>query len=376
MPTKPTFSLSLFFAVRLLLTLWAAATVWLLPPADLPGMVPPQQAGLGEGAPRWLLEPWQRFDANIYLRIAREGYAHEEDSVFPPLYPLLVRGLGWLLGGNLAAAALLLANGATLLLLPPLQKLSATEVGERAATRALVYWVLFPTGFFLFAGYTESLFLLWVVGSLLQGQNGRFFPASLLAFLAALTRLNGWLLFFPLALLAWQQGRRNWQTAVFLPLPLLAPALFIAYRAWIGLSSLAAVYAAHWFQRVGVPGQDVVTAVRLLLFGDQITSSRFVLAFNLAVAIGLLVGTWLVWRRFGAVYGVYMATMLLFILLPTSAVKPLYSFSRYALAFFPLFWLLGEWGEKRPFVHRLILYTSFLLFLYFSGQFFLGGWVA
>ena len=188
--------------------------------------------------------------------------------------------------------------------------------------------------------------------------------------------LGGWLLFFPLALLAWQQGRRNWQTAVFLPLPLLAPALFIAYRAWLGLPSLAAVYAAHWFQRVGVPGQDVVTAVRLLLWGGQLTSSRFVLAFNLAVAIGLLAGTWLVWRRFGAVYGVYMATMLLFILLPTSTVKPLYSFSRYALAFFPLFWLLGEWGEKRPFVHRLILYTSFLLFLYFSGQFFLGGWVA
>lgn len=376
MRAKLTPPLILFVAVRLLLTLWAGVSVWLLPPTALPGMVPPQQAGLVAGAARWLLEPWQRFDANIYLRIAREGYAREEDSVFPPLYPLLVRGLGEVLGGNLAVAALLLANGATLLLLPLLHRLAATAVGERAAMRGLVYWVLFPTGFFLFAGYTESLFLLLVVGSLWQGQNGRFALACLLAFLAALTRLNGWLLFFPLALLAWQQGRRDWQTAVFLPLPLLAPILFMAYRAWLGLPSLAAVYAAHWFQRVGVPGQDVVTAVRLLLWGGQLTSSRLVLAFNLAVVIGLLAGTWLVWQRFGVVYGVYMATMLLFILLPTSPVKPLYSFSRYALAFFPLFWLLGEWGEKRPFFHRLILYPSFILFLYFSGQFFLGGWVA
>jgi hypothetical protein len=194
--------------------------------------------------------------------------------------------------------------------------------------------------------------------------------------LAALTRLNGWLLVFPLALLAWQQGKVGWKTAVWLPLPLLAPASFLAYRAWLGLPPLATVYATHWYQRMGVPGQDVVTAVRLLLFGGQITSSWFVLVFNLVIAMGLLLGTGLVWRRFGAVYGVYMATMLLFILLPTSQVKPLYSFSRYALAFFPLFLLLGEWGEQRPFVHRLILYPAFVLFLYFSGQFVLGGWVA
>ena len=67
--------------------------------------------------------------------------------------------------------------------------------------------------------------------------------------------------------------------------------------------------------------------------------------------------------------------MILFILLPTSELKPIYSFSRYALAFFPAFMLLGAAG-KRPLVNRLILYPSILLYLYFSGQFFIWGWVA
>jgi len=55
--------------------------------------------------------------------------------------------------------------------------------------------------------------------------------------------------------------------------------------------------------------------------------------------------------------------------------KPLYSFSRYALSFFPMFWVWGNAG-KNPWLNRLILYPSLLLLLYFSGQFFIWGWIA
>jgi hypothetical protein len=62
-------------------------------------------------------------------------------------------------------------------------------------------------------------------------------------------------------------------------------------------------------------------------------------------------------------------------LLPASDFKPLYSFSRYALVFFPTFMVLGQLG-RRPWVNRLILYPSTALYFYFSGQFFIWGWVA
>jgi hypothetical protein len=67
--------------------------------------------------------------------------------------------------------------------------------------------------------------------------------------------------------------------------------------------------------------------------------------------------------------------LLLFMLLPRSELKPLYSFSRYTLVFFPTFMILGDIG-RRPWPNRLILYPSFLLYLYFAGQFFMWGWVA
>ena len=67
--------------------------------------------------------------------------------------------------------------------------------------------------------------------------------------------------------------------------------------------------------------------------------------------------------------------LLFFMLLPSSEFKPLYSFSRYALAFFPTFFLLATAGANGK-AHRLILYPTILLYLYFSAQFFIWGWVA
>ena len=67
--------------------------------------------------------------------------------------------------------------------------------------------------------------------------------------------------------------------------------------------------------------------------------------------------------------------LLLFIFLHTSELKPLFSFSRYALAFFPMFMIFGAAGHN-PWVNRLIVYPSLALYLYLSGQFFMWGWVA
>jgi hypothetical protein len=81
------------------------------------------------------------------------------------------------------------------------------------------------------------------------------------------------------------------------------------------------------------------------------------------------------YRKLDPTYGLYSTVLLLFMLLPASSQKPLFSFSRYALAFFPMFMVFGLAG-KNPWINRLILYPSIGLYLYFSGQFFMWGWVA
>lgn len=391
-------ALIIFVVLRLFLSGWAMLALVASPlPAEANETVRPylNQPILNEGAVGLLLGPWQRFDALHYTRIAAEGYAVEEDSVFPPLYPLLIWGVGALLGGSHAAhiaAGILISNVALLGLLILLHCVGSDLIGEEHASRLLIYFVLFPTGFFLFAPYSESLFLLLALGSLWMGFNGRFEAAGLLGLLAALTRLMGWVLVVPLAYAFWDRhlGQGSWKidpvsswslqlarkaTAVFLPL--VGSLLFVLYRAWLGLPGLSRIYAKYWFQRTSIPGADLLRALRGMVGLGVGRPGEFTLWVDFLVTILLLVTTiWALWRwRYKLGWGLYAAMLLLFMLLPTSELKPLFSFSRYALAFFPAFFLLAEWG-KDGIVHRLILYPSLILYLYFSAQFFIWGWVA
>lgn len=411
--------LIVFVVLRVVVTLWAVGVLTLMPlPATpdeetRPYLQQPILTPVTASPAAALLGPWQRFDTNHYLRIAQQGYAHEADSVFPPLYPLLIRGLGTLFGGTPTAdlaAALLISNLALLALFILFHHIAAAEIGPDHATRALVYFALFPTGFFLFAGYTESLFILLALGSLWAGRNGRFPLAGLLGLLASLTRLTGWVLVLPLAyefffgdqgpgrqnrgsvIGTWLSANRkqgNLQSPIAtnhspfsilnslfsILLPALGSALFLLLRWALGLRPLGQIYADYWYQTTGFPGLDMATAVQTLFLGGTARAGEFTLIFDLLMVFFLAGTTVWVWRRLGPTWGLYNALLLLFILLPTSELKPLYSFSRYALAFIPTFFVLAEAG-KRPFLNRLILYPSILLYLWFSGQFFVWGWVA
>jgi hypothetical protein len=376
-------ALIIFLATRIFLSVWAVVTLAVNPLPNEPDENVRPYLGepiLDDGAAGLLLGPWQRFDSQHYLRIARQGYANEADSVFPPLYPLAVRGLGNLLGNGSIAnlmAATILSNLAFLGLLLLLYQVAVEELDPGSARRALVYLVLFPTGFFLLAPYTESVFILLALGSLWSARNGRFWPAGLFGLLASLTRLTGWILVVPLVYEYWRQRKGQWDTAVLATLlPGIGTAAFLAWRWQFGLPSLAAIYEKYWFQTTGIPGQDMISAVNTFFFGGTARSGEFTLVIDFLVVFFLLGTTIWTFRRLGATYGLYSALLLLFMLLPASEnFKPLYSFSRYALAFFPSFMLLGLTGE-RPWINRLILYPSLILYLYFSSQYFVWGWVA
>lgn len=60
---------------------------------------------------RLFLTPWQRWDANWYLRIAEFGYSPDDaSSAFFPLFPLLIRSAASLLGQNYLLANLVICT--------------------------------------------------------------------------------------------------------------------------------------------------------------------------------------------------------------------------------------------------------------------------
>jgi hypothetical protein len=378
----------LFVVARLLLSGWALLVQTMVPVPTTPDEVLRPYVGapiLHGGLAGQLVGPWQRFDTMRYLALARDGY-DAQNSVFPPLYPLAVRALGGLLGAisgwpvdtaNLIAA-LIVGNLALIGALALFHRLIEEELWPADLPRTLIYLLIFPTGFFLLAAYTESLFLFFTLGAFLAMKRERPLLAGSLGALAALTRLTGWGLVIPLAYLYLEQREWNWRRLDWPALGVLLPGVallgFLLWRAQAGFPPLAEVYQSAWLQSTRFPGRDVITGLRSLVSGAGPRAGEFALLFDLFCLL-LLVATTPAAFRIGRAYGLYNVVMLLFMLLPASDFKPVYSFSRYALVFFPTFMVLGQAG-RNPWINRLILYPSIALYFYFSGQFFMWGWVA
>lgn len=369
----------LLLGVGLFLAVWAVIVALLMPiPLET------DQALGGEMATR-LLRPWYRFDAGRYVRLARDGY-DLVNSVTPPLYPLLIRPVGRFLlvllplpsttAFLIAAFVITIAALAGALVL--FMQLTRQELGASTARRAPIYLLLFPTAFFLYAPYAESLFLLLTVASFWAIRRDKWLLAGLLGFFAALSRLNGAVLILPMAYAYARRRNFNWRRFDKRVLALLLPPagllLFLAWRRLGGFPPLATVYSDHWFQTGGIPGSDLYYALRILVTGEG-QRADYTLILDLLGFLFVTVMAIPVYRRLGPTYAIYMAGMILFILFSVSPIKPLYSFSRYVLAFFPAFMVLPEHID-RPWRNRLWLYPSVLLYLWLSGQFLMGGWVA
>lgn len=381
-------ALILFIVARLLLSGWALLVTAMVPVPQQPDEVLRPYVGapiLEDGAAGLLLGPWQRFDTMRYLALARDGY-DAEHSVFPPLYPLAIRSVGGLLRvlsnwhvdtANLVAA-ILIGNAAVIGALALFYCLVERHLAHSDLPKTLIYLLFFPTGFFLLAAYTESLFLLFVLAAFLAMEDQHPLWAGTFGALAALTRLTGVALVIPLAYLYLEQREWDWRRVDWRLLGVLLPSVatltFFLWRAAVGLPSLSEVYQTVWLQSTRLPGSDVITALQSLLTGSGQRAGEFALRFDFFCLLLILVTTPAAWR-INRAYGLYNVAMLLFLLLPTSDFKPLYSFSRYTLVFFPTFLVLGQFG-RRPWRNRLILYPSLALYLYLSGQFFIWGWVA
>jgi hypothetical protein len=335
--------------------------------------------------PNPLLAIWQRFDTNWYLRLAERGYSPGDGStVYFPLYPLLIRVTGSLLFGHDLLAALLVSNLSLVGALYFLYRLAQDLNGPSGARRALVYLALFPTAFFLFAAYTESLFLCLSLAALCAGHRGRWLWAVVLGSLAALTRLQGIVLFLPLAYMWWKQvAGSRWQVAgrrlavscftgdaLRGAALLLIPLATLAFLAVTNLSLLTR-YQGQLHARFVLPWDNLLASLELI--AQNAASAVDIL--NLAVTIIFATMCAVVWVKLPREYGLYAVGMLLAPLFRMTTQQPLVSMTRYALVVFPVFILWAAWG-KHPWVNRAVIYLSLPLNLYLSAQFFMWGWVA
>lgn len=330
----------------------------------------------GVSAEQGWLGAWQRFDVLWYQAIAEKGYgATVGDVHFPPLYPLLERLLGTVLGGRYFLAGWLISQVALVWSLALLFRLTERWQGASTARRAVVFTILFPTAFFFFTAYSESLFLLLSLLVFQALERERWALAGFFVFLAILTRLQGIALIVPLMYCVWVQWRMTNKLmgaqVLMLALPLAAGLLYLGLRAWVGEANILPTSEPQLNARLAPPWENVIYAVQVIASGQFLIADLLNLAATVLAVFILARG----WNALPRTYALYSAAMLVVVMLRYVDTQPLNSMTRYLLTLFPLVMLLAYWSKNR-WIERAVVYTCAPLNLYLCAQFLMWGWVA
>jgi hypothetical protein len=332
----------------------------------------------------WLTDVWARWDSGWFLRIAEHGYvsAPEGAAAFFPLYPGLVGIVGRLLAGHYVLAGILVSLAAALAAFVLLHRLAEARLGADGARRAVLYLALFPTSLFLQAVYSEALFLALALGAFLLAERGRWLPAGVVTGLALLTRPAGLALLPALALLAWRRRERPRALAALA----VAGGLFALFPLflWLRLGDALAFARsqAGWNRELSPLGPlgGLWDGVRAVATGDVPLGATPLHAHavnveSLAFLVLFAALTVVVWRRFGAPYGLFAALSLALPLSVPSERWPLLSLPRFGLVVFPFFLALAAVGG-RPRVHAAIAGVSALFLGVAVVRWALWQWVA
>jgi hypothetical protein len=397
------------------LAVWAAGLLGVMWFGRAPGTAGYDARGLTtpfSGFGDLLVAPAARWDSVWYLTIAHDGYGTATDhaqAAFYPLYPLLMRAGGWVVGSPLLAGVLI-SLACFLGALVLLHRLVALELGPQYARPTLLLVAFFPTAFFFSAVYSESLFLLVSVGAFLAARQERWAWAGALGALAALTRNSGVLLLLPLVLLylygpraggMLASGRARWlpryRVTPQIAWLALAPLGLVLYLGWSAVAlgdALAPFHAQELWMRHLRPLGAVTggveaawdglreltrdgTARRYLAEGggsplDGASQSLMLLGF-LVFALVALAG---VIRRLSLAYSAYAGVALLITVSYPVDGQPLMSLPRYIAVLFPFQMWLALWaGERAGRLERTVGVSAVLLGL-LAAQFARWGFVA
>ena len=319
------------------------------------------------------LSMWQRYDANWYVTLAEHGYGSiPGDDHFPPLFPLLIRVLQPIFG-DAFLGGLFISHTATLVSLKLLYDLFTQWSEPTKGRRALLFFLIYPTFFFFFSAYSEPIFLVTALLALRAMHVRSWVWAGFWVFCAILTRLQGAALFVPMVYLmvkdrSMLQKPAHWMSFLIAGLG----GLFYLYlRSMQVTHGTVPFVESVWRARLVPPWETYLYAVKIILSRN----ATFIDVLNWAILTLFLILLLWGWKKIPLEYNLFTAFSILIIMIRIVDGQPLISMSRYSLTLFPSFFALSLACEN-PWLRRVVIYSSVLLSLYLSGQFFLWGWVA
>lgn len=308
------------------------------------------------------LDGWFNWDAQWYRTIIVNGYTNvsnsgQRDTVFMPLYPLMVRAVS-VLTGNIFTAGLLVSNLSLAAATVFLYRFVKERYDEGLAQKTCVLLLLYPFSFYFSGLYTESLFFLGNMGAFYFAHRKQWLISGLFLAAASATRTVG--IVTTLAVALFYLSELNWDLKKIRP-----NILFIGLGA-LGIGS----YMVFLQLKFGDPFL-FVTSLDAPGWGKEMTPTRFWDVFMSGFRSNWLAGQVTIQTLF-AVWGLIITAVLILlgarkmglVFTVWSVLVWLVYFrvwtgsGRFFAVHFPLFILVAQLLEKRPMTLAFLLFAS------------------
>ncbi len=318
------------------------------------------------------LDIWGQWDTGWYLDIAVNGYSTniltdpgmvgQANYAFFPLYPMLIRVIGWLTG-NYFIIGLLLSNAFLIFASIYLYKMVRSHYDEDMAKKTIRYLFIFPTSFVLSGVLTESVFLLLVVLCFFFADRRNWLLVGALGLLLSLTRSIGVVVSIPLFYMyiksiSFDFKRIDYKILYFAVFPL-GLGMFMLHNYYLTGDLLAFVHIqAAWERELSNP----VSVLWNSLFHERFYHAAFAIMSIVILAIILF------WRK--AIEFPYLIYSLLVLLVPLSS--SILSMPRFMVVAFPLYIIFARWSENsfydRALTVTFAMFQGFLMTMWANGM--------
>jgi hypothetical protein len=268
------------------------------------------------------------------------------------------------------------------------------------AMRCVAFMVLFPSAFFFYTLYAESVYLaLAILGVyLIMRARPLYMRAGVSMALASLARPVGWLLNVIVVFEYWFRRRAEhplsfWRTLVTLVITTLGTVVFVLYLYTItgtftAITQSQALWRRHW----NWPWLTIWNSIQIAFTGNRVPGNWFLYAINwmdlLFTLLALVLACIAIYRsirgRFPWSLTLYLIVSLVFTLSSEGpylteasrlVVIPLWGMTRWVSALFPLFLLMGDLIGNRKLRWATVVASAVLL-IAFTAWWTTGRWIS
>ena len=281
------------------------------------------------------------WDGPIYLSIAQHGYTNKSQANFFPLYPILVRFVHLLIPSLLDSGltvAWVCFVGAIYFYLK-IFKLLYQLKDNLEAIKGTLFFVLFPTGVFLIATYTESLFAFLALAAIYYALKDKYLVSLILSALSTATHATGVFVAALIGFILLEKGFNIFKSALGVILGCLGLISYMVYQYIKFGSPLEFVNAQKLHSWVNLSGSHFIN--------ELVTLNGF---FLLLIAISVIY--W--WRRRKS-FALYEMLYLSIIFISG---RDFGGFGRYALMAFPQQIMFYDYSRKKKLTFTVILILS------------------